>query len=166
MRRRGRLIWIIVAVALALCCARAETSASPEADNGDPVVVRVGEVTFTKKQLQSAAETDITLTEMMSRSYLTEEEKLEARNATIERFIGVGLIEMKLRDAGQGDFTPEEEETLKAAAQNRYEQIWQGIWERAQQSNEDFTEAQVSGFMQDQGYTTAAIFEEIGRAHV
>ena len=161
MKRRGRLIFIIVAAALALCCARAETTALSEADAGDPVVVRVGDVTFTKRQLQSAVETDITLTEMMSHTYLTEDEKLSQISATVERFIGMGLIEMKLRDAGQGDFTPDEEETLKAAAQNRYEQIWQGIWERAQQSDEDFTEAQVTEFMQDQGYTAEAIFEEL-----
>ena len=139
---------------LALCPALAEAAE-------DPVVVRVGDVTFTKSQLESAVDTDVTITEMMSQKYLTDEEKLGQRDETIQRFIGVGLIEMKLRDAGKNDFTDEEEESLRATAMSQYEAMWQGIWQRAQQSDQGFTEDQVTEFMQEQGYTSEAIFEEL-----
>lgn len=84
----------------------------------------------------------------MGEVYLTDEEKQAQREDTINRFIGVGLIECKLQDAGRNDFTPEEEENLKAAARNQYEQLWQGLWQRAQESSENFTEAQITEFME------------------
>ncbi len=68
---------------------------------------------------------------------------------------------MKLRDAGKNDFTGEEEESLRATAMSQYEAMWQGIWQRAQQSDQGFTEDQVTEFMQEQGYTSEAIFEEL-----
>jgi hypothetical protein len=153
MKKTLCLVLIAVLAALAACTALSETA--------DPFVVRVGDVTFTKSQLESAVDTDVTITEMMSQKYLTDEEKLGQRDETIQRFIGVGLIEMKLRDAGKNDFTDEEEESLRATAMSQYEAMWQGIWQRAQQSDQGFTEDQVTEFMQEQGYTSEAIFEEL-----
>ena len=154
MRTTLCLVLIALLTALTACPALSEAAA-------DPVVVRVGDVTFTKSQLESAVDTDVTLSEMMTQKYLTDEEKLRQRDETINRFIGVGLIEMKLRDAGKDDFTAEEEETLRAAAMSQYEAMWQGIWQRAQQSDQGFTEDQVTEFMQEQGYTSDAIYEEL-----
>ena len=153
MKKTLCLVLIAVLAALAACTALSETA--------DPFVVRVGDVTFTKSQLESAVDTDVTITEMMSQKYLTDEDKLRQRDETIQRFIGVGLIEMKLRDAGKNDFTDEEEESLRATAMSQYEAIWQGIWEKAKQSEQGFTEEQVTEFMQEQGYTSEAIFEEL-----
>ena len=148
-----RLICILLVLCLPLC-----SMALAEVD--DPVVVRVGDFSFTKSQLQSAIDTDIELTETLGEVYLTDEEKQAQREDTINRFIGVGLIECKLQDAGRNDFTPEEEENLKAAARNQYEQLWQGLWQRAQESSENFTEAQITEFMEGEGYTAEAIYEE------
>ena len=91
------------------------------AEAEDPVVVRVGDFSFTKSQLQSAINTDVELTAMISQETLTDAEKQAQRDETIERFIGVGLIQCKLQEAGQNHFTPEEEENLKVAARNMYE---------------------------------------------
>lgn len=154
MKKTLCLVLIALLTALTACPALSEAAA-------DPVVVRVGDVTFTKSQLESAVDTDVTLSEMMTPKYLTDEEKLRQRDETINRFIGVGLIEMKLRDAGKDDFTGEEEESLRATAMSQYEAMWQGIWQRAQQSDQGFTEDQVTEFMQEQGYTSEAIFEEL-----
>ncbi len=154
MKKTLCLVLIALLAALTACPALSEAAA-------DPVVVRVGDVTFTKSQLESAVDTDVTLSEMMTQEYLADEEKLRQRDETINRFIGVGLIEMKLRDAGKDDFTAEEEETLRAAAMSQYEAMWQGIWQRAQQSDQGFTEDQVTEFMQEQGYTSDAIYEEL-----
>ena len=153
MKRMLCFIWIVMMLALAMCPAWAE--------DADPVVVRVGDVEFTKSRLQSAVDTNITVSEMMDQKFLTDEEKLEQKNEIIERFVKQGLIEMKLKEAGQDDFTPEEEESLKAAAQNQYEAMWQGIWQRAEQTDEGFTEQQVTEFMEEQGYSSQAIFEEL-----
>ncbi|MBQ8964348.1 MAG: hypothetical protein IJ089_11250 [Clostridia bacterium] len=130
-----KIVSTLMMICLALCAV-----ALAEAD--DPVVVRVGDVAFTKSQLRSALDSDITLTQILGQAELTDEERRAQRDDTVNRFIGAGLIEMKLREAGKDDFTPEEEENLKAAARNQYEQLWQGLWQRAQDSGEDFTEAQ------------------------
>jgi parvulin-like peptidyl-prolyl isomerase len=124
-------------------------------------VVRVGDVTFTKERLQSAVDIDVTVSELMEQKFLTDEERQAWRDEVIQRCIQEGLIEMKLRDAGKNDFTDEEEETLRTTALSQYEAIWQGIWEQVKQSNQGFTEAQVTEFLQEQGYSSEAIFEAL-----
>ena len=148
-----RLICLLSVFCLSLCAL-----ALAEAD--DPVVVQVGDFSFTKSQLQSAVDTDVELTGIMSSQALTDEEKQAQRDEIVERFVGVGLIQCKLREAGQNDFTPEEEENLRAAARNLYEQLWQGIWQKAQASGGDFTEAQVTEYLAECGYSAEAIYEE------
>ena len=133
-------------------------SFAEEAD--DPAVVRVGSVTYTKSQVQSALQSDLDFSELVGGVYLTEQEKAEQRDAAIERFVTADLIQCKLKDAGKNDFTPEEENSLKEAARNSYEQYWQGIWEKAQESEEKFTEDQVTEFMEEAGYTPEAFYEE------
>ena len=152
MKRTLCFAWIMALIVLLMPPGIAEAE--------DPVVVRVGEVAFTKSQVQSAINSDITLLEALDQPAMTDEEKQAQRDNTIERFIGRGLIEMKLREAGKNDFTKEEEENLKAAARNQYEQLWQGLWQRAQDSSEEFTEDQITEFMEDEGYTIEAIYEE------
>ena len=127
----------------------------------DPVVVRVGDVRFTKSQVHPLLQTDIQLVQVIDGVYLTEEERKTQKEATIERIIGVGLIEAKLEDAGQNDFTEEEEAILKENARNYYEQLWQGIWQKVEESGENFTEDQLSEFLEDSGYTVKAIYEEM-----
>lgn len=154
MKRLLCFVTMVLLMLVTLCPALAEST-------DDPVVVRVGNVTFTKGQVQSTVDVDVTVSEMMSQEYLTDEERQAKRDEAIQRCIREGLIEMKLRDAGKDDFTAEEEETLRAAAMSQYEAMWQGIWQRAQQSDQGFTEDQVTEFMQEQGYTSDAIYEEL-----
>ena len=129
MKRTLCFAWIMALIVLLMPPGIAEAE--------DPVVVRVGEVAFTKSQVQSAINSDITLLEALDQPAMTDEEKQAQRDNTIERFIGRGLIEMKLREAGKNDFTKEEEENLKAAARNQYEQLWQGLWQRAQDKGKE-----------------------------
>ena len=59
MKKTFCLVLIALLTALTACPALSEAAA-------DPVVVRVGDVTFTKSQLESAVDTDVTLSEMMT----------------------------------------------------------------------------------------------------
>ena len=147
-----RLACMLIFCCLVMCSfALAETE--------DPIIVRVGDFSFTKSQLQSAIDTDIEFTELLSQEALTDEARQAQRDDTIERFIGEGRIQSKLQEAGQNDFTSEEEENLKAAARNLYEQLWQGIWQQAQDSSEEFTEEQVTEYLEESGYSAEAIYE-------
>ena len=154
MKRIFCFVLIALLTVLSLCPALAEAA-------DDPVVVRVGDVTFTKGRLQSEVDIEVTASEIMEQEYLTDEERQARRDEAIQRCIQEGLIEMKLRDAGKNDFTEEEEETLRATALSQYEAIWQGIWQKAKQSDQGFTEEQVTEFVQEQGYSSEAIFEAL-----
>ena len=147
----------MIAIMMTICLLMA-ISAMAEAD--DPIVVRVGDFTFTRSQLQSAIDTDIEFTELLSQETLTDEARQAQRDDTIERFIDAGLIQCKLREAGRNDFTADEEESLKTAARNLYDQLWKGLWQRAQDSGEEFTEAQVTEYLEESGYSIEAIYEE------
>jgi len=150
---KSALCFLLVML-LSLCPALAEAA-------DDPVVVRVGDVTFTKARLQSEVDINVTVSELMEQEFVTDEERQARRDEAIQDCIQEGLIEMKLREAGKNDFTAEEEETLRATALSQYETIWQGIWEKAKQSNQGFTEEQVTEFLNEQGYSSEAIFEAL-----
>ncbi len=150
---KSALCFLLVML-LSLCPALAEAA-------DDPVVVRVGDVTFTKARLQSEVDINVTVSELMEQEFVTDEERQARRDEAIQGCIQEGLIEMKLREAGKNDFTAEEEETLRATALSQYETIWQGIWEKAKQSNQGFTEEQVTEFLQEQGYSSEAIYEAL-----
>ncbi|MBQ8963842.1 MAG: peptidylprolyl isomerase [Clostridia bacterium] len=150
---KSALCFLLVML-LSLCPALAEAA-------DDPVVVRVGDVTFTKARLQSEVDINVTVSELMEQEFVTDEERQARRDEAIQGCIQEGLIEMKLREAGKNDFTAEEEETLRASALSQYETIWQGIWEKAKQSNQGFTEEQVTEFLNEQGYSSEAIFEAL-----
>lgn len=150
---KSALCFLLVML-LSLCPALAEAA-------DDPVVVRVGDVTFTKARLQSEVDINVTVSELMEQEFVTDEERQARRDEAIQGCIQEGLIEMKLREAGKNDFTAEEEETLRATALSQYETIWQGIWEKAKQSNQGFTEEQVTEFLNEQGYSSEAIYEAL-----
>ena len=150
---KSALCFLLVML-LSLCPALAEAA-------DDPVVVRVGDVTFTKARLQSEVDINVTVSELMEQEFVTDEERQARRDEAIQGCIQEGLIEMKLREAGKNDFTAEEEETLRATALSQYETIWQGIWEKAKQSNQGFTEEQVTEFLNEQGYSSEEIFEAL-----
>ena len=150
---KSALCFLLVML-LSLCPALAEAA-------DDPVVVRVGDVTFTKARLQSEVDINVTVSELMEQEFVTDEERQARRDEAIQGCIQEGLIEMKLREAGKNDFTAEEEETLRATALSQYETIWQGIWEKTKQSNQGFTEEQVTEFLNEQGYSSEAIYEAL-----
>ena len=160
---QGKTRWFLLVVVLILSALSVFVMAVALSDGStedDPVIIRVGEITYTRSQIHSSIQTDVNLSQLITGTYLTDAERLEQQQATIDRYVGAALIEVKLTEAGKNDFTVEEEETLKEYARNQYEQIWQGIWQKAKDSGEEFTEEQVTEFLEDSGYTIAAIVEE------
>ena len=79
---------------------------------------------------------------------------------TIDHFIGLGLIENKLREAGQDIITEEQAQSLRTHAQNLYESVWQGLYQELTASGEEVSEAQVSQWLEKQGYTVDAYYQE------
>ena len=79
---------------------------------------------------------------------------------TIDHFIGLGLIENKLREAGQDIITEEQAQSLRTHAQNLYESVWQGLYQELTASGEEVSEAQVSQWLEKQGYSVDAYYQE------
>ena len=71
---------------------------------------------------------------------------------TIDHFIGLGLIENKLRETGQDIITEEQAQSLRTHAQNLYESVWQGLYQELTASGEEVSEAQVGQWLEKQGY--------------
>ncbi|MDO4740491.1 MAG: peptidylprolyl isomerase [Eubacteriales bacterium] len=91
---------------------------------------------------------------------LTPEVQEQLVQETLAHFVGLGLIENKLREAGQDKITETEEQILRTYAQNAYESVWQGLYQQLAASGEAVTEAEVSLWLEEQGYTVDAFYRE------
>ena len=134
--------------------------ASGEAPGEDPVVVRVGSISYPLSVVQSSMEATLDTASAVLNVSVSDEDRQAGVDAAIQKFINMGLIEMKLTEAGKNDFTQAEDEILKNAAQTRYEEFWQILYQRMKQNDEGVSEEDVTAMMESQGYTVEAIYEE------
>lgn len=131
------------------------------AETGDPVVVRVGDFAYTRSQLQGSLDSMLELSEMLQGDAPTEAEKQARLQSTVDSFVGLGVIENKLREAGKNDFTEAELEALNQSAQSKYEELWQTLYQQMQQQDAAVTEAAVTSQLDAMGYTSQAILDEL-----
>ena len=154
MKRRVHTSMIFILVLLLIASALAESVAE------DPVVVRVGDFSYTQSQLQASLDSVLELSEMLRGDAPTEEEKAARLDAAIESYIGLGVIENKLAEAGKNDFSEVEMEDLNQAASSKYDEFWQLLYQQMQKSNESVEEKDVTETLEAMGYTFEAILEE------
>ena len=126
----------------------------------DPVAVRVGEISYPLSLAQFAYQSGIDAAVGLSLETLTDEDRQMILDSTMERLTQNALLENRMQEKGKADFTDAEQEIMRSMAQNRYEQLWQGLYQKLRESSEDVTEKQVSEWMNKQGYTVEAIFRE------
>lgn len=148
-----RLLCALVALCLMLCGA-----ALAEAE--DPVAVRVGNYSYPLSLVQRSLDSVIKMSDALSDEPMTAEERARTAADTIDNFVGIGLVESKLAEAGQHDFTDDEIELMKSAASGRYEEIWQGVYQMMLDRDMDVTEDKVSQAVADEGYDMDSIFRE------
>ena len=134
--------------------------ASGEAPGEDPVVVRVGSVSYPLSVVKSSMEATLDTASAVLDVSVSDEDRQAGVDAAIEKFVNMGLIEMKLTEAGKNDFTQAEDEILKNAAQTRYEEYWQILYQRMKQNDDGVSEESVTAMMESQGYTVEAIYAE------
>ena len=131
-----------------------------EAQTDDPVVVRVGQICYPLSIVQSSLDSSLDVASLLTDAAVTDEDRQVGIDAVVEKFVDMGLIENKLTEAGKDDFTKEEDELLKGAAQSKYEEYWQILYQRMQQSKEDVSEEEVTAIMEEEGYTVEAFYDE------
>ena len=125
----------------------------------EPVVVRVGRVSFPLSTVQFSLNSSLDYAAALG-TQLSAEDKQALLEETVARFVGMGVIQNKLREAGRDGFTDEELASYKTEAQNAYETVWQELYSRLLQQDEGVTEEQVSLWLNEQGYTVDAFYEE------
>ena len=131
------------------------------AETDDPAVVRVGDFTYSQSVVQGSLDSMLELSEMLRGDAPTEEEKAARLQSTIDSFVGLGVIENKLAEAGKNDFTDAEIEQLNQAARSKYEELWQLLYQQMQKNDATVTEEAVTEQMEDMGYTFQAIYDEL-----
>ena len=154
MRGRARLLILSLILILTLSMsARAEVAE-------DPVCVRVGEFSYPLSVVQASLDSMIKMTQMLSGEPMTSEEKNDMAADVIANFVGIGLIEARLTEAGKHDFTDGEEELMRGAASSRYEEIWQGVYKAMKENDANVTDEEVSQAVADEGYDMDNIYRE------
>ncbi len=151
---KKKLCFMLILLLVTLCPAMAETG-------DDPVVVRVGDFTYTQSMLQGSLDSVIELSRMLSGDAPTDEEKTARLQGTVDSFVGLGVIENKLTEAGKNDFTDAEAEAMNQQARAKYEELWQLLYQQMQQSDASVSEAQVTEQLELMGYTFQAIYDEL-----
>ena len=126
----------------------------------DPVVVRVGDYTYSKSlvefTMRSLADQNGVLWEVLS-----PEEKEMFRDAAVRQIIGIGVIESRLNELGRHDFSATEEEILRATAQSQYEQMWTTLYQYMQNNDIKVTETQVTQWLSEVGYSQDMFLESV-----
>ena len=130
------------------------------AEDEDPVVVRVNSVTYPLSVVSFALNPYWDLAEVNGEE-LTSEEIRETAEQVIGHFISLGVIENKLMETGNNDFTEDEMDILRAEAASQFEQTWQRIYQDTLSYDSSVTEEEVSSWMTVNGYTQEAFLREL-----
>ena len=145
---------------LALCLPAWAESAQEEPAQEDPIVVRVGEFSYPLSVVQTSLDSALDVASLLTGEEVTDEDRQMGVQTAIDRFVNIGLVENKLKEKGKNDFTDDEVELMKSAAQTKYEELWQSLYQRASQSSEEVSEEDITGWLEGEGYTVEAIYDE------
>ena len=145
-------------IAIMIACMLLFTHASFAEE--DPVVVRVGTVSYPLSVAQFALDPYLDLAEA-SGEELSEEDLQALKEEVIDHLISLGVIENKLMETGNNDFTEDELDILRAEAASRFEQTWQQVYQSALSYDSSVTEDEVTSWMISKGYTKDAFYREL-----
>ena len=155
MSKFKRSLFCVLALVLALCL-----PAHAEATGDDPVVVRVGQFSYPLSVVQGSLDSALDVASIITGEAVTDEDRQAGVQVAIDKFVNLGIIESKLAEKGRNDFTEDEQEIMKAAAQAKYEELWQSLYQRASKSGEEVDEEDITGWLEGEGYTVEAIYDE------
>ena len=142
---------------LSLLCLFLHLSAIAETAN--PVIVRVGRVEYPLSLAQYSYQSNLDV--MAYQGYTpTAAEKEDLKQQTMDHLVDLALIENKLMEKGKNDLTEAEESLLRSYAGNVYESLWQGFQQRVKNAGYDASEAQITQWLNEQGYTLDMVYQE------
>ena len=153
MRRRT---WIsLLCCLMALCCfvcgAMAEQTEA---------VVRVGDVAYDLKTVQDTLTASAELYETAGVS-LDDAQKQQLTDSVLEHFIGLGVLENLLREAGQAEIDGQTQRLLDEQALKTYESVWQQMAALIREESPDASDGMVDAFLADMGCTQEAYRQQL-----
>ncbi len=152
---RSNVIRRLAVLALVLCLALVSAAAAEE----DPVIVRVGRVSYPLSLALYSYQSNLDL--MAYQGYSpTPEEQQALISHTVDHLVELALIQNKLIEAGRNDLTEAEESLVRSYAGSVYENLWQAFKQRVEQEGYEATEEQVTSWLAQQGYTLDICYEE------
>ena len=140
---------------LMLCCA----GCGAMAERTD-AAVRVGDVVYDLQTVQSALASSRLLYETAGVS-LNDEQEQQLADSVLEHFIGLGVLESLLREAGQAEFDDQTQSLLDQQAQQTYEAAWQQVAAGIRGDSPDVTDGQIDAFLADMGCTPEAYRQQL-----
>lgn len=149
-------IWIaLLCCLLMLCCA----SCGAMAEQTD-AAVRVGDVVYDLQTVQDALTASRMLYETAGVS-LNDAQKQQLTDSALEHFIGLGVLESLLREAGQAEIDSETQSLLDQQARQACEAARQQMAEVIREESPDASDEQIDAFLEDMGCTPDAYREEL-----
>jgi len=161
MKKRTGIALLLVLIVFMMPVREVFAEVSTELPGGEePPVVRVGAFAYSRETVQESLNSMLTAAAAVKGQPLTAEERKELADSAVENMVSIGLIEFKLTEAGLHDFTGEEQERMKAAAQSQYEQLWSQARDALREKDPTVTDAQVTAETENRGYTVDALYWE------
>ena len=160
MQITGKCFFFVLTLILALSLTALAEPAVEAPAQDDPVVVRVGQFSYPLSVVQGSLDSALDVASLFSGEAVTDEDRQAGVQVAIDKFVNLGIIESRLKEKGKDDFTEDEQEIIKATAQAKYEELWQSLYQRASKSNEEVSEEDITGWLEGEGYTVEAIYDE------
>lgn len=149
-------IWIaLLCCLLMLCCAGCGAMAVQT-----DAAVRVGDVVYDLQTVQSALTASCRIYETSGVS-LNDAQKQQLTDSVLEHFIGLGVLESLLREAGQAEIDSETQSLLDHQARQTCEAARQQMAEVIREESPDASDEQIDAFLEDMGCTPDAYREEL-----
>ena len=148
--------WIsLLCCLLMLCCVSCGAMAEPT-----DAAVRVGDVVYDLQTVQDTLTASRILYETAGVS-LNDAQKQQLTDSVLEHFVGLGVLENLLREAGQAEIDEQTQRLLDEQAQQTYEAAWQQMSAAIREEAPEVSDEQINAFLLDMGCTLDAYRQEL-----
>ena len=151
MRKRA---WIAL-LCILLCCACWGAMAAQQ-----DAAVRVGSVVYDLQTVQSSLTASYLLCEASGVS-LNDAQKQQLIDDMLEHFVGLGVLESLLREAGQAEIDEPTQLLLDEQAREAYESAWRQMAAAIREESPEVSDEQIDAFLSDMGCTPDAYRQEL-----
>ena len=148
--------WIsLLCCLLMLCC----VGCGAMAEQTD-AAVRVGDVVYDLQTVQDTLTASRILYETAGVS-LNDAQKQQLTDSVLEHFVGLGVLENLLREAGQAEIDEQTQRLLDDQAQQTYELAWQQMAAVIREESPDAPDGMIDAFLADMGCTLDAYRQQL-----